>query len=164
MGTASHLGYWADRKGKTPNRVPRGLFFGLLGLLAFTAAAIIFGQTTGLGLVKQQLGTPVAMRDLMITRSTSDFVVVTDVATGREIASYGPQAGGFVRGSLRAFERMRQVARVPVDTPYRLIKWEAGAVSLSDIGTGERIYLDAFGRDNVAAFEALLGLQGGESQ
>ncbi|MBA4797661.1 photosynthetic complex assembly protein PuhC [Rhizobium rosettiformans] len=164
MGSASHLGYWADRKGKTPNRLPRGLFFGLVGLLAFTAGAIVFGQTTGLGLVKQQLGAPVAIRDLMITRSTSDFVVVTDVATRREIASYGPQAGGFVRGSLRAFERMRQVAKVPFETPYRLIKWEAGAVSLSDIGTGERIYLDAFGPDNVAAFEALLGSQGGESQ
>ncbi|THV23793.1 photosynthetic complex assembly protein PuhC [Peteryoungia ipomoeae] len=164
MGSASHLGYWADRKGKTPNRLPRGVFFGLVGLLAFTAAAIVFGQTTGLGVVKQQLGAPVAMRDLMIARSTSDFVVVTDLATGREIASYGPQAGGFVRGSLRAFERMRQVAKVPFDTPYRLIKWEAGAVSLSDIGTGERIYLDAFGPDNVAAFAALLGSQGGESQ
>jgi putative photosynthetic complex assembly protein len=59
---------------------------------------------------------------------------------------------------------MRQVATVPFDTPYRLIKWEAGAVSLSDTGTGERIYLDAFGPDNVAAFEALLGEQEGKSQ
>lgn len=164
MGSASHLGYWADRKGKTPNRVPRSVFFGLVGLLAFTAGAIVFGQTTGLGLVKQQLGAPIAIRDLTITRSTSDFVIVSDAGSGREIASYGPQAGGFVRGSLRAFERMRQVAKVPFDTPYRLIKWDAGAVSLSDTGTGERIYLDAFGRDNVAAFEALLGSQGGESQ
>ena len=111
MGSASHLGYWADRKGKTPNRVPRGLFFGLVGLLAFTAGAILFGKTTGLGLVTQQQGAPVGIRDLMITRSSSDFVVVTDAATGQEIASYGPHAGGFVRGSLRAFERMRQVAK-----------------------------------------------------
>ena len=164
MGSASHLGYWADRKGKTPNRVPRGLFFGLVGLLAFTAGAIVFGKTTGLGLVTQQQAAPLAIRDLTITRSTSDFVVVTDAKTGQEIVSYGPQAGGFVRGSLRAFERMRQVAKVPFDTPYRLIKWDAGGVSLSDTGTGERIYLDAFGRDNVAAFEALLGQQGGENQ
>ncbi|MBX9468732.1 MAG: phosphonoacetaldehyde hydrolase [Rhizobium sp.] len=164
MGSASHLGYWADRKGKTPNRVPRGLFFGLFGLLAFTAGAILFGKTTGLGLVKQQQAAPIAIRDVIITRSSADFVVVTDATTGQEIASYAPQAGGFVPGSLRAFERMRQVSKVPYDTPYRLIKWDAGGISLSDTGTGERIYLDAFGRDNVAAFEALLGSQGGESQ
>jgi putative photosynthetic complex assembly protein len=133
----------------------------LLGLLAFTAIAIAFGQATGLGLVKRQLGQPVAVRDLVILRTTDDRVVVRDAATAVEIASYSPDAGGFVRGSLRAFERMRQVAKVPFDAPYRLIKWEAGTVSLSDTGTGERIYLAAFGRDNVAAFEALMGEQGG---
>jgi hypothetical protein len=31
-------------------------------------------------------------------------------------------------------------------------------------GDGERIYLEAFGKDNAAAFEALLGAQGGASQ
>ncbi len=161
MGSASSLGYLSHRKGRAPNRLPTALLVGLLGLLGFTATAVVVGQTTGLGLVKQQLGEPLAVRDLVILRTANDRVVVQDATTSIEIASYGPEAGGFVRGSLRAFERMRQVAKVPLDAPYRLIKWEAGTVSLSDTGTGERIYLAAFGRDNVAAFEALLGEQGG---
>ncbi|MDH4442283.1 MAG: photosynthetic complex assembly protein PuhC [Rhizobium sp.] len=161
MGSASSLGYLSDRKGRAPNHLPTRLLVGLLGLLMFSATAVVVGQATGLGLVKHQLGEPVAMRDLVILRTAGDRVVVQDAMTTTEIASYAPQAGGFVRGSLRAFERMRQVAKVPFDAPYRLIKWEAGTVSLSDTGTGERIYLAAFGRDNVAAFEALLGEQGG---
>lgn len=164
MGSASHLGYFSDRKGKTPNHLPKGVFFGLAGLIAVTAGAIVFGQVTGLGVVKQELGAPVSIRDLMITRNASGHVVVTDAATREDIALYAPEAGGFVSGSLRAFERMRQVSNVPFDAPYRLIKWESSAVSLSDTGTGERIFLDAFGRDNAAAFEALLGPQGGNSQ
>jgi hypothetical protein len=34
-----------------------------------------------------------------------------------------------------------------------MIRWENGSVSLSDTATGERIYLNAFGPDNAAAYE-----------
>lgn len=161
MASISHLGYWQDRRGKAPNAFPRRMLIAASALLIFSAGAIIFGQKTGIGTVKQNLGEPQAVRDIVLTRSADDFVVVIDAKTGAEIAAFAPNTGGFVRGSLRAFERMRLVSGVPADTPYRLIRWQAGMVSLSDTGSGERIYLEAFGKDNAGAFNALLEQHGG---
>lgn len=160
MSSALSLGY-LDRKGKQTNRMPTGIILAAIALLLFSAAAVVFGQATGMGLVKQQVGQPVAVRDVIITRGAGDTVVVTDAATGQTVAVYPPDAGGFVRGSLRAFERMRQVAAVPTDAAYRIIQWDTGRVSLSDTVTGERIYLEAFGRDQATAFAALLDQKGG---
>jgi len=162
MRSALSLGYLDGRKGKATNHFPVGILLAAIGFVVFSAVAILFGQTTGIGLVKQEIGRPVAVRDVTITRGTGDAVIITDVATRAVIATYAQDKGGFVRGSLRAFERMRQVAAVPTDTAYRIIKWDTGRVSLSDTATGERIYLEAFGRDNAAAFAALLGDQGGK--
>lgn len=164
MTSASHLGYFADRKGRRGTPFPPGILIAAALLMVFAAGATVFGQVTGVGVIKHRTGAPVAIRDIVLSRGDNDTVIVTDAATGRAIATYEKDKGGFVRGSLRAFERMRMVAKVAETAPYRLIKWQAGTVSLSDTATGERIYLEAFGKDNAAAFEALLGAQGGESQ
>jgi len=164
MGSVSHLGYFGDRKGKRTNTFPKGVLIGAALLLVFAAAAVVFGQVTGIGVIKHKVGSPVAIRDVTITRGAEDTVIVTDARNGTQIATYERDTGGFVRGSLRAFERMRMVAKVSETAPYRIIKWEAGTVSLSDTATGERIYLEAFGKDNAAAFETLLGLPEGASQ
>lgn len=164
MGTVSHLGYFGSREGKRTNTFPKGILIGAVLLLVFAAGAVVFGQTTGIGVIKHRAGVPVAIRDIIITRSGADEVIVADARSGVRIAVFEKDTGGFVRGSLRAFERMRLVARVPEAAPYRIIRWEAGTVSLSDTATGERIYLEAFGKDNAAAFERLLGQQGGASQ
>ncbi|NBN76679.1 phosphonoacetaldehyde hydrolase [Microvirga tunisiensis] len=161
MAPASHLGYLADRTGRRSNPFPTRILAGAALLLAFSAGAVLFGQTTGIGVIKHRTGAPAAMRDITLARMADDRVIVRDAVSGQEIVSYRPDEGGFVRGSLRAFVRMRMVANVPETAPYRLIRWEAGTVSLSDTVTGERIYLEAFGKDNAAAFGALLGDQGG---
>lgn len=161
MPSALSLGYLDSRKRRGTNRFPRWILLSTATLLIFATAAVMFGQETGIGVVREEASRPVAIRDITITRAAGDRVMVTDATTGLVIADYPVDEGGFVRGSLRAFERMRDVAAAPKDAPYRLIRWESGRVSLSDTATGERIYLDAFGRDNAAAFAALLGLQGG---
>lgn len=162
MRSALSLGYLDSRKRRATNRFPRWILLSTAMLLVFATASVMFGQETGIGVVRQEASRPMAIRDITITRAPGDFVVVTDVATGTLIAAYPPDEGGFVRGSLRAFDRMREVAAVPKDSAYRLIRWESGRVSLSDTATGERIYLDAFGRDNAAAFAALLSQQEGK--
>jgi putative photosynthetic complex assembly protein len=161
MSSALSLNYLDTRKGRATNRFPLWILLSAAALLIFSASAILFGQSTGMGLVQSEIGRPVAVRDVTIMRAPGDVVVVTDVASGGVIAAYPADTGGFVRGSLRAFERMREVAAAPQDAPYRIIKWDTGRVSLSDTATGQRIYLEAFGRDNAAAFAALLVHQGG---
>jgi putative photosynthetic complex assembly protein len=138
--------------------------YGAFALIAFAAAAIIFGQTTGLGTVSASNGNPVGIRDIVLTIKPGDMLSVTDAISGEEIASYAPQEGGFVRGSMRAFNRMRFVDTVETSQPYRIIQWENGAVTLSDTVTGERYFLNAFGPDNAAAFAKLIDAKGSSSQ
>ncbi|WP_377294863.1 photosynthetic complex assembly protein PuhC [Rhizobium sp. SG2393] len=164
MSSALSLGYLDKRRPGKTARIPAPLIAAAIGLLLFATGAVLFGQTTGHGVVRVDNGRAVAVRDIVLGRAAGDVVTVTDAVTGETIASYAADTGGFVRGSLRAFERMRQISAVPVETPYRLIRWESGHVSLSDTATGERITLEAFGRDNAAAFAALLGNQGGSRQ
>jgi putative photosynthetic complex assembly protein len=73
-----------------------------------------------------------------------------------------PQRAASSAAHFAALTRIRQVAGTPLDQPYRIIKWESGAVSLSDTATGERIYLNAFGPDHAAAYEQLLASRGNE--
>ncbi len=142
-------------------RFPRLPLYGAIGFVLFACAAVIFGQTTGIGTVRLSAGEPVAVRDIvMVADEDADLVTVTDLVTGERLAAYAPNEGGFVRGAFRGLSRTRFVAGVPAEQPYRLIRWSGGAVSLSDTGTGERLYLDAFGRDNVAAFAQFLEGQG----
>ena len=156
MASVSQLGYFQKKRGKGINRFPRFPLYSALALLVFAIAAIVFGQTTGIGVVKNEFGNPAAIRDLVLTRGENGDVLVLDYKSGLQLAAYGENEGGFVRGSLRGLERIRFVAKIPATEPYRLIRWENGAVSLSDTATGERLYLNAFGRDNVAAFEQFL--------
>ena len=99
---------------------------------------------------------PQAIRDIVISGGMDLPVQVLDAHSGKTIASYPVGEGGFVRGSLRALSRMRFVAKTDESVPYRLIRWENGAISLSDTASVERLILNAFGPDNAAAFAALL--------
>jgi putative photosynthetic complex assembly protein len=161
MGSVSQLGYFQRRAGSVPNRFPKIPLIAAGLLLAFAIGATLFGQITGIGTVKTPTGTPVAMRDLVILEQENGLITVSDAGSGELLASLTSTQGGFVRGSLRAFKRMRLVSGVPQSQPYRVIEWTGGAVSLSDTATGERFYLDAFGRDNAAAFATFLNNHAG---
>ncbi len=143
---------------------PRLPLFGAIAFVAFAFSIIIFGQQTGIGTMLTEQGEPVDMIDLTIRQGDADRIVVAEALSGRVLADYSPEEGGFVRGSLRALDRMRMVAGVRIDEPYRVIRWSSGAVSLSDTVTGERIYLNAFGPDQVAAFGKFLDSEGKAAQ
>lgn len=139
---------------------PRLPLYSAFALIAFAIAAIAFGERTGIGTVRTETGTPVDMIDLTLSQEPGDRVVVKEAASGRVIADFGPGEGGFIRGSIRGLARMRMVAEAEADAPYRLIKWNSGALTFSDTATGQRIHLNAFGPDQVAAFEKLLNPEG----
>jgi len=148
--------------GKKGERFPTMPLYGALAFVFFACSAVLFGQTTGIGTVRMEIGEVVDVRDITLRATESgELVVVSDHATGQQLAAYAENEGGFVRGAFRGLSRIRMVAEVPDTQPYRLIRWSSGAVSLSDTGTGERLYLDAYGRDNVAAFAQFLEGQGG---
>lgn len=152
------------RDGQPGDPFPRALLLGAGALIAFVIAATLFGQSTEIGVVRNTIGEPAAIRDIRLARTGSGIVRVSDAATGDELAAYKAGEGGFVSGSVRGLERLRHVAQADADAPYRLIRWTSGAVSLSDTATGERIYLNAFGPDNAAAFARLLDVNSGEQE
>lgn len=143
---------------------PRLPLFGAFALLAFSVVAIIFGQTTGIGTVRVDHGDPVAIRDIVIAKQADETVTVIDANTGEMIRRFAAEEGGFVRGSLPAFNRMREVAGEPVDAPFRLIRWQNGAVSISDTTNGRRIFLNAFGPDHAAQYDSFLSGYGRENE
>ena len=150
------------RPRKAAHRFPRLPLALGLGLIGFSIAATVFGMQTGMGTVLNVYGRPEAIRDIVITGKHDTEITISDARTGEIITTLAPEEGGFVRGSLRALSRMRLMAETPEGLPYRLIKWENGSVSLSDTATGERIYLNAFGPDNAAAYAQLLASRGNE--
>ena len=158
----------APRKGSRltgrGSRFPRLPLYTALAFVGFAMVAISFGTVTGIGTVMTDQGRPVAMRDIRIVVEADETLRVFDASTGAAIAQFAPGEGGFVRGSQRAFQRMRFVGDISDQAPWRVIRWENGAVSLSDTATGERFYLNAFGKDNAEAFAAFLdghGAKGG---
>ena len=156
MGYQAHD--WAEAKAGRGrgNAFPRLPLAGAAIMIVFAILAVAFAQRTGIGTMKADNGVPVEMRDIVLVQDPAKKITITDASSGQLIASFEDGEGAFVRGSLRAFERMRLVSRIAPDQPYRLIRWQNGAISLSDTGTGERFYLDAFGPDNAAAFAAIL--------
>ena len=131
MSSVSQLGYFQKSTGKRKTRFPRLPLYAAIAFLTFSIGAVLFGQSTGIGTLKDKTGKPVAIRDIVLKQTAEDKVLVLDANNGQEIASFGPNEGGFVRGSLRPLDRMRFVSKVPAEVPYRLIKWENGALSLS---------------------------------
>jgi putative photosynthetic complex assembly protein len=57
---------------------------------------------------------------------------------------------------MRGLNRARMQRNLPLDTPWRLIRWDNGRMTLSDTATGQRVELDAFGKTNAAAFARFL--------
>lgn len=135
---------------------PRLPLFGAIGLVVFAMAATLFGQTTEIGTVRNVIGTPLDMRDIVFLEHADGTVAVADASSGQVITRLTQADGGFARGALPAFKRMRLVEEADQGLPYRIIRWDSGAVSVSDTATGERIYLNAFGPDIVAQFEGFL--------
>ncbi len=111
----------------------------------------------GGGLVAGVAASPVLTRDLVFTDQGDGTVMITDAATGAEVAALPRGEGGFVRVVLRGLvdERLRSEA-AGVEAPFRLTRWSDGRLSLADPATGRLIALDAFGPTNAGAFARFL--------
>jgi len=81
-------------------------------------------------------------------------IAVIDADTDREIARYRGEQG-FVRGTLRALNRQRQMRGIGPQAPLLLTAYQGGRLTLRDDSTGENIHLESFGPTNKAAFERL---------
>ncbi|KAA5604977.1 hypothetical protein F1188_13125 [Roseospira marina] len=85
-------------------------------------------------------------------------VTVERVSDGAVLTVLSEEHSGFIRGMMRSLGRLREVAEVPKDAPYRISQWHDGSLTFDDPATGESIAVRAFGADNRDQVAELLRL------
>lgn len=138
------------------DRIPKGLLrtIGLMVLLSLVIAS--YARLTGATPAATPPESPVvAARDIVILSQPDGAARVVD-ADGALILERGPGQAGFIAGVGRAMNRVRTVDGAPALGPARLTLHADGSLRLIDPQTGWRVELKAFGKDNEAAFAALL--------
>ncbi|MHB2167148.1 photosynthetic complex assembly protein PuhC [Alsobacter sp. R-9] len=138
------------------NRFPRLPLYSAIGLVAFAIAAVMFGQATEIGTLRNPSTSPESIRDLSFVELEGDRIRVLDARSGSELALIGPDQDGFIRGFLRGLGHQRKLHNVEPDQAYRLILWNDGSLTISDTATGQRVMLNAFGATNAAALARFL--------
>lgn len=101
-------------------------------------------------------------RSLLFFDEADGTVRVEDAFSQEVIASFGPGTGGFVRSSVRSLVHQRRINGIGRATPFELIEWDNGELTLRDTTTGSTVELASFGADNRAVFAAML--KGGANQ
>ena len=138
----------------------------LIALAAVAGLALALASSVSFGLIgrdavpeisRTAAGTQMASsRSLLLEDAADGGVVVYDAATDTEIARVEPGTGGFIRSTMRGLAHVRQRKGLDAATPFERTLWDKGGLTLTDPATGETRELDAFGKDNRAAFAVLL--------
>ena len=85
-------------------RFPRLPLFSAIALVAFAIAAVMFGQATEIGTLRNPVKSPESIRDLSFAELADDRIAVRDARSGDQLALIGPNEDGFIRGFLRGFD------------------------------------------------------------
>jgi putative photosynthetic complex assembly protein len=136
--------------------VPRKAILGAGLVLAITMAFAAYGSITGLNLPGTPDSEPQTSVEIRVNDRPDGSVAVYDAATEELVMTVAPGENGFIRGAMRALARQRQMQDIGSRPPFELTLWENGRLSLKDTATGERIFLEAYGKTNRDAFAELL--------
>lgn len=141
-------------------RVPLAMIAGLAALTLALAAMVNLGLIARDAVpseARAAAGTrPAEQRSLFFTDEPDGAVRIEDAATGEEVDRVEPGTGGFVRSTLRSLVHVRRQQGIGAETPFELVLWDDGGLTLMDSETGESVELGSFGPDNRAVFAALL--------
>jgi putative photosynthetic complex assembly protein len=143
--------------------VPRGAVIGAAVMLLFVMALT---GAVSLGLLPQSAN-PVASRasqnveaaqsrELRFADRADGAVVVSDAGTGETVKVIEFGQGGFLRATMRRMAKARVAAGIGAEPPFKLIRWENGALSLNDPETGRDAEIYGFGADHTKVFADML--------
>lgn len=142
------------------HKVPLMLMGGLIAITLALTASVSFGffeRQAIPDLARSEAGTTMtATRSLQFYDEVDGTVRVEDASTGEEIVRYGPGTGGFVRTTMRSFAHQRRIRGIGRETPFELIQWDNGSITLRDPTTGKGAELSAFGPGNHKTFADML--------
>ncbi|WOE74541.1 photosynthetic complex assembly protein PuhC [Alterisphingorhabdus coralli] len=95
-------------------------------------------------------------RTLFFADTAEGGVEVTDSITGETVLEVPYGEGGFLRASLRRLVKERRARGIGAETPFTLILWENGALSLDDPTTGKKVEIQGFGPDHTNMFASMI--------
>lgn len=95
-------------------------------------------------------------RTLKFNDAADGSIWVADGASGTELARFGVNQGGFVRSTARALIHTRLQRGIGSATPFDLIEWDDGSMTLRDPETGRAVELASFGDANHAVYIDIL--------
>lgn len=95
-------------------------------------------------------------RTIKFADTADGSVLVTDGATGEELALYPQNSGGFVRATARALIYARQVRGIGPEVPFDLVSYDNGSMMLRDSQTGQTVELASFGSRTNEVYEDIL--------
>jgi putative photosynthetic complex assembly protein len=144
------------RQDERAEKVPLTFLLAAAGLVALTLGLIGTARLSGTGETRIAEQGALAVRDLRFEDRPSGAVAVFAVPGSRLVAEVQPGTNGFLRGILRALVRERRQRGIGDDVPFRLIRAADGTLLLTDLATGRRIPLGAFGPTNAGVFASLL--------
>ncbi len=130
--------------------------YGAAAVVVFAVVAVLGSHVTDMGKVERSLGVPIADRSISFRNEANGAVTVLDADTQEEITQFGVGEGTFVRMSVRSMSLNRKSKRVSYNLPYRLVRTEAGKLSIVDPETGHFIKLNAFGSIALSSFSKIL--------
>jgi len=140
---------------RTHQGVPAWVLISAAALVLFTISSSFYARTTGVGRSSMEGATPFQTLQLRFEDKPDGSVAISDGSRGDVIYVIEPGVGGFVRATLRTMAQARKRDDIGTATPFRLIRWSDGTLSLDDPTTGRTVGLDAFGPDNAGAFAKL---------
>lgn len=139
--------------------IPKGAVPLVASMMVFALVAVAGARVLGYG--PQDHAVPTADTTLAIAHltfaDTAEGGIEVVSATG-DARVYEPGSAGFIRGVLRGLARQRRGLDVGAEAPFVLALLPNHRLVMHDPQTGTRIDLRAFGKDNRAAFAALLPL------
>lgn len=141
------------------HRFPRWIFIGGMAVMLASLILTGYGSYTQGPWAEKRAGTPVMERVLVFAKHSDESWAVHDAAADGALIHHlapGPGDYSFIDGVMRSFGRDRLALGASPKAPFILTLWSDGSLSLTDPVTDEDIFLNAFGKDNVAAFASLL--------
>ncbi|MEM7665010.1 MAG: photosynthetic complex assembly protein PuhC [Pseudomonadota bacterium] len=144
----------------TVHKVPLILMGGVVAISLIMTMSVTFGffdRSAVPSEVRAAQGTTsIATRTLRFFDEPDGTVRVEDGASGAEIVRFGPGTGGFVRSTARSLVHKRRIRGIGAETPFELIEWDNGALTLRDSTTDGTVELASFGKDNRKVFADML--------
>jgi putative photosynthetic complex assembly protein len=95
-------------------------------------------------------------RMLTFTDQPSGAVLIRDAQSGAMVSTIAYGQGGFVRATMRRLVKARRAAGYMAPSPFELVRWSNGALSIRDPQTGESAEIHGFGGDHSRAFAEML--------